>query len=89
MNRDFLTDALDGNMVFELTYHRIKEGRSFYVLMKVSRMEDDKRFIVIAVSDIDELMRQRCAEERIQEERLRIQRMGITAESRRFLPSLL
>ena len=69
MNRDFLEDALAGNKVFELTYRRIKGGDPFYVLMKVSRMED-KRFIVIAVSDIDELVRQRRAEERIREERI-------------------
>ena len=70
MNRRFLTEALDGNKVFELVYRRILDGRTFYVSMKVSRMEDDKRFIVLAVSDIDELMRQRREEERIQEERI-------------------
>lgn len=42
----------------------------FYVQMKVSRMEDDKRYIVIAISDVDELMRQRRAEEQIKEERI-------------------
>ena len=70
MNRQFITEMLDQNKVFELTYRRIKDGRLFYVQMKISRMEDDPRFIVIAVSDIDELMRQRRAEERIQEERI-------------------
>ena len=70
MNREFLEKALDGSNVFEMTYRRIKDGRSFYVQMKVTRMEDDKRIIVIAVSDIDELMRQRQAEERMQEERI-------------------
>lgn len=70
MNREFLTKALDENKVFELTYRRIKDGRPFCVQMKVTRMEDDPRFIVIAVSDVDELMRQRRAEARIQEERL-------------------
>ena len=70
MDRRFLEKALSGNRVFELTYRRIKGGAPFYVLMKVSRMEDDPRIVVIAVSDIDELMRQRRAEERIQEERI-------------------
>ena len=70
MNREFLSRALDQSKVFEMTYRRIKDGRSFYVQMKVTRMEDDPRVIVIAVSDIDELMRQRRAEERIQEERI-------------------
>ena len=70
MNRDFLNDALDRSNVFEMTYRRIKEGAPFYVRMRVSRMADDARFIILAVSDIDELMRQRRAEERIQEERI-------------------
>ena len=70
MNRDFLAAALDRSRVFEMTYRRITDGRAFYVHMKVSRMADDGRFIVIAVSDIDELMRQRRAEARMQEERI-------------------
>ena len=70
MNRAFLSEALDRSKSFEMTYRRLKDGRSFYVNMKASRMEDDPRFIVIAVSDVDELIRQRQAEERIQEERI-------------------
>lgn len=70
MNREFLAKALEGNQIFELTYRRTKDGNPFYVQMKVSRMKDDPRFIVIAVSDIDELMRQRRMQERIQEERI-------------------
>ena len=70
MNREYLTEALDRSRSFEMTYRRIKNGRLFYVQMKVSRMEDDKRFIVIAVKDIDELVMKRREEERIQEERV-------------------
>ena len=70
MNREFLEEALDQSKVFEMTYRRFKNGRMFYVQMKVSRMEDDNRFIVIAVSDIDELVKKRRSEERIQEERI-------------------
>ena len=57
MNRQFLTEALDENKLFKLTYRKIKNGVPFYVLMNVSRMEDDERFIVIAVKDIDAMMR--------------------------------
>ena len=70
MNRKFLAKALEQSRIYEFTYRRIKDGRTFYVKMRISRIEEDKRFIVIAVSDIDELMRQRFAEKRIQEERL-------------------
>lgn len=70
MDREFLTKALDQAKVFELIYRRIKDERTFYVKMRVSRVEEDKRFIVIAVSDIDELMKRRFEEQRIQEERI-------------------
>jgi diguanylate cyclase (GGDEF)-like protein len=70
MDRDFLTEALKESKVYEMTYRRIKDGKTFYVDMKVSRIEDDDRFVVIAVSDIDELMKRRQEEERIQEERI-------------------
>ena len=75
MDREYLSAALDKDRVFNLVYRRIKDGRTFYVNLKASRMEDDKRFVVIAVSDIDELMRQRRAEERIQEERIIYERL--------------
>lgn len=70
MNKEFLMKALEKSKVFEMTYRRLKNGHSIYVNMKVSRIEDDRRFIVIAVSDIDELMMKRRAEEKIQEERI-------------------
>lgn len=70
MSHSFLREALDHNKVYELTYRRIERGTPFYVQMKISRMEDDERFIVLAISDVDELMRKRRAEERIQEERI-------------------
>ncbi len=70
MNRQFLEEALGRNKVFELVYRRIKGGDPFYVRMRVSRMEDDARFIVLAVADIDEQMKQRRIEERMMEERV-------------------
>ena len=70
MNQEFLKDALDRSEEFEMTYSRIKGDKTFYVQMNVSRMKDDERFIVIAVKDIDELVKKRRAEERIREERI-------------------
>lgn len=70
MNRKFLSGELSKSKVYEMTYRRLKGETAYYVKMKVSRMEDDERFIVISVSDIDELMRQRRAQKRIQEERV-------------------
>lgn len=70
MDREFLTAELERSKVFEMTYRRIKNEKTFYVQMKVSRVEGDRRFIVLAVSDVDELMKKRQAEERIQEEQI-------------------
>ena len=70
MNRDFLVETLGKHPVFELLYRRIMGGAPFYVRMRVSRMADDERFIVIAVTDIDEQVRQRRAEQRMIEERI-------------------
>ena len=70
MDRKALTEALKKDGRFELTFRRIVDGKPLFVNMTVTRMEDDKRFIVIAVSDSDELMKQRQAEEKIREERV-------------------
>ena len=69
LNRKFLMETLDNSRVYELTYRRIDRKVPSYVHTKISRMEDDERFIVIAISDVDELMRKRQEEMRIQEER--------------------
>ena len=69
MNQDTLRTTLEQSGEFRMTYRRIKDGRTFYVLMKVSWMEDDDRFIVIGVFDVDELVMRRKADERLQEER--------------------
>ena len=71
MSRDSLTKVLDRDGPFELIYRRMQEGTPVYVQMDVSRMEDDDGcFAVIAAKDIEELMRQRQAEKKIQEERM-------------------
>ena len=70
MDPKFLREVLDESNVYEMEYRRIKDDRTFYVKMRVSKVENDDDFIVIAVSDIDELVRQRKAEERMIEERV-------------------
>ena len=70
MDRKMLTESLGKNGRTELTFRRITDGKPLCVKMTVTRMEDDKRFIVIAVSDIDEVMKRRQAEEQIREERV-------------------
>ena len=65
--RRFFTENQE--QAFEMTFRRGRADDPFFVNIKVSRMEDDGRFIVIAVSDFDEVLKQRREEARIQEER--------------------
>lgn len=70
MDQETLRENLEESGEYRMTYRRIKDGRTFYVLMKISWMEDDNRYIVIGVFDVDELVNRRKAEERLREERL-------------------
>jgi hypothetical protein len=53
MDRDFLTKELNRFKVFELTYRRLRNGKPHYVKMRISRIEDDKSIVVMAVKEID------------------------------------
>ena len=79
MTRQTLLKALDENNTFIMTYRLLTEQGSTYVSMKVSRMEDDERFIIIGVTDIDEEMKQRRAAERIKEEQIAYARIRALA----------
>ena len=67
VDQRFLTE--DSDQVPELTFRRVGAEDSSYVNIKAYRMKDNERFIVIAVSDVDEVIRQHREEARIQEER--------------------
>ncbi|MCR5331380.1 MAG: diguanylate cyclase [Lachnospiraceae bacterium] len=69
MKKDFLTDTLEKNKSFVMTYRLLSENGPIYVSMKVSKVDDDENCIIIGVNDINEEMKQRQAAERIQEER--------------------
>ena len=88
-------EALDGNRVFEMTYRRIKAGKSFYVRMKVSRMEDDEHFIIVGITNVDAEMRDAMAKSEALAEALTLaQKAGVTRqtigliESGEFNPSI-
>ena len=70
MQRQALLDALAQNGAFIMAYRLVGDNGPRYVSMTVSLMEDDERFIIIGISDIDEEMRQRRAVERVKEEQI-------------------
>jgi len=70
MDRGFLYNAFKKSRIFEMIYRR-KIGDDFsYVQMRVTRVSPELPFVVLAVSDIDELMKKRKIEERMMEERI-------------------
>ena len=70
MNRAFLKEALKDNRTYEFTYRRLIDGKPLYVRTLITRTTDEANHLVIAASDIDELMKQRQKDARIRVERL-------------------
>ncbi|MBR2676546.1 MAG: transporter substrate-binding domain-containing protein [Solobacterium sp.] len=79
MNRRNLVKALDQDETVILTCRMVLESGVRYVSMRISRMEDDDRFIVIGISDIDDQMRHQRAEERMKEEQIAYARLSALA----------
>ena len=76
LDRKTLVAALDRNRTFVMTYRLISEGGPVYVSSRICRMQDDGRYIVLGVSDVDELMKQRRATERMKEEQIAYARLS-------------
>ena len=57
LDRKTLEAALENGKSFKMTFREYIDDETKYVSMDISRMQDDDRFIVIAVSDIDELVK--------------------------------
>ena len=62
-----------------MQYRLISDHGPTFVTMKVSRMEDDERFIIIGIADVDEEVKQRLAVERVKEEQIAYARLRALA----------
>jgi diguanylate cyclase (GGDEF)-like protein len=79
MERKTLLAALEHNNTFMMQYRLVSEQGPTYVTMKVSRMDDDERFIIIGIADVDEEVKQRLAVERVKEEQIAYARLRALA----------
>ena len=79
MDRKTLLAALEHNNTFMMQYRLISDHGPTFVTMKVSRMEDDERFIIIGIADVDEKVKQRLAVERVKEEQIAYARLRALA----------
>ncbi|MBQ8956263.1 MAG: amino acid permease [Lachnospiraceae bacterium] len=76
LDREKLIDFLDRNSTFIMTYRLLADSIYTYASMKVSRMEDDERFIIVGISDVDEQVRNRRAAEKMREESIAYSRLS-------------
>ena len=79
MDRKTLEAALEQNNMFMITYRMITRPEPFYVSMKATRMQDDERYMILSITDIDEQMKQRQAAQRVLEEQTAYNRVSALA----------
>lgn len=76
LDRKTMLSALDQNNTFMATYRLVGENGPAYVSMKVTRMTDDDRYMVLGVMDIDEQVKQRGAVLRAEQEQIAYNRLS-------------
>ena len=79
LDRPTLIETLNRNGTHMLTYRLLCGQEYRYVNMKVTRMEDDERFVILGIMDVNEQIRQRREAERAMEERIAYTRMSVLA----------
>ena len=79
LNRQTMLETLDREGTFIMAYRLITEDEPIYVSMRVSRMDDDDRSLIIGITDIDDRMKRDRAEEQMKEERIAFSRVNALA----------
>ncbi len=67
MVKETLLEQIEMRRTFEMTYRVPKEGEPFYVRMRATRALDDNNIIIIGVTDVDEEMKIRRAQDLLRE----------------------
>ena len=75
LRRKTLVAALDRNKTFVMNFRYLTQSGEKYVTLRVSRMEDDEHYIILGLTDVDELMKHRRAIEQVREEQLAYSRL--------------
>ena len=79
LDRKTLVEALDRYGRFLLHYRLERDGSPRYVNMKVNRMQDDERYVVMGITDIHEQVRLSQAATRMKEEQIAYARLSALA----------
>ena len=79
MERKTLVASLDKNNSVNMTYRMLSEKEPVYVSMTITRMQDDDRYIVLGMKDVDEQMKHQQAAQKMQEEQTAYNRISALA----------
>ena len=79
MDRKNLVAELEQNNTFKMTFRIITKQEPMYVSMTITRMQDDERYIILGMTDVDEQMKHRQAVQRMQEEQTAYSRISALA----------
>ena len=79
MDRKTLEKHLDQNNIFMMTIRLKGKEEPSYVSMKITRMQDDNRFIIIALMDVSEQMNEHNAAAKMREEQIAYNRISALA----------
>ena len=79
LDRKTLVAALDQNNTFSMTFRLKREPDPAYVSMTITRMQDDDRYMILGVTDVDEEVKQRNAAQKMLEEQVAYNRISALA----------
>lgn len=79
LDRNHLLDALERDGTFMMPYRLLSDNGPVYVNLRASRMDDNDRSIILGVTDIDEQVKRRHAEDQMKEERIAYSRINALA----------
>ncbi|MEE3398303.1 MAG: transporter substrate-binding domain-containing protein [Eubacterium sp.] len=79
LERHTLEETLDHNNNFMMTYREIYEGKPTYVSMKISRMRDDNRYMIMGITNVDDQMKEHNAAAQMKEEQVAYNRISALA----------
>ena len=79
LERKTLVAALEQNNTFSMTFRYVRNGEPMYVSMSIFRMQDDARYIIIGIKDVDEAVRQQNVARQMQEEQVAYDRISALA----------
>ena len=79
MDRQTLVEHLNSDNSFMMTFRLKGEQEPGYVSLKITRMQDDDRFIILALTDVSEQMKEHNAAAKMREEQIAYNRISALA----------